>query len=64
MVPIAGGKTEKGGLAANVPGPYVEAVAAGKALIASVAEGESLAAIAEKVAAAVFAQYPSGGTVL
>ena len=58
------GKLKKGGLAANVPGPYVEAVAAGKALIASVAEGESLAAIAEKVAAAVFAQYPSGGTVL
>ena len=58
------GKLKGGSLAANVPGPYVEAVAAGKALIASIAAGEDLAVISERVAAAVFAQYPSGGTVL
>lgn len=58
------GKLPAGALAANVPGPYVEAVAAGKALIASIAAGEALDTISEKVAAAVLAQYPGGGKVL
>lgn len=50
-------------LVANVPGPYVEAVAAGKALITSLADGQDLAAVSEQVTAAVLAQYPSGGIV-
>ena len=58
------GKIKKENIIANVPGPYVEAVAAGKALIASLAGGLALPEISEQVAAAVLAQYPKGGTVL
>lgn len=57
------GKLAEETLIANVPGPYVEAVAAGKALIASLAEGQDLSAVSERVAAAVLAQYPRGGIV-
>ncbi len=57
------GKLQKNNLVANVPGPYVEAVAAGKALINAIAQNQDLAAISENVAAAVLAQYPKGGTV-
>jgi molybdopterin biosynthesis enzyme MoaB len=57
------GKLAGGSLVANVPGPYAEAVAAGKALIGSLAEGRKLSDVLEQVAAAVLAQYPSGGTV-
>lgn len=58
------GRLKGKNLIANVPGPYVEAVAAGKALIAAIAGGHDLQAISEKVVSAVLAQYPSGGTVL
>ncbi|MDR3560342.1 MAG: molybdopterin-binding protein [Negativicutes bacterium] len=47
-------------LVANVPGPYVEAVAAGKALIAAIAKGRELEETSERIAQAVLAQYPSG----
>lgn len=58
------GRLKGKNLIANVPGPYVEAVAAGKALITAIAEGREMAATLEKVVSAVLAQYPSGGTVL
>ena len=58
------GRLSEGGIIANVPGPYVEAVAAGRALIAAIAAGQALPVVLEKVAAAVFAQYPSGGEIL
>lgn len=50
-------------LVANVPGPYTEAVAAGKALLEAIAAGVDLTVIAEQVASAVLAQYPSGGNI-
>lgn len=57
------GRLKGKNLIANVPGPYVEAVAAGRALITSIAEGRDLTVTLEKVVSAVLAQYPSGGTV-
>jgi Molybdopterin biosynthesis enzyme len=58
------GKIHEDNIVANVPGPYVEAVAAGKALVAAIDAGDELAVISEKVTSAVFAQYPRGGTIL
>ena len=58
------GRLKDKNLIANVPGPYVEAVAAGKALITSIAKRQELEVISENVVAAVLAQYPSGGAVL
>lgn len=58
------GRLQDRNIIANVPGPYVEAVAAGKALITAIAEGQDMTVISERVVAAVLAQYPSGGTVL
>lgn len=48
---------------ANVPGPYVEAVAAGRALVQGLAEGKSLPSISGEIARAVMSQYPLGGEI-
>ena len=45
-------------LVVNVPGPYVEAVAAGKALARGLADGQSPQSLADMVAGAVLRQYP------
>ena len=57
------GRIQENCLVANVPGPYTEAVAAGRALLAAVALELELPAIAGAVAEAVFAQYPAGGSI-
>lgn len=57
------GRMEKNCLVANVPGPYTEAVAAGRALLDAMVTGLDLPVIAETVANAVLAQYPSGGNI-
>jgi molybdopterin biosynthesis enzyme MoaB len=48
-------------MVANVPGPFTEALAAGRALIEGIAERKSLEAISEDMAFAVLSQYPNGG---
>ena len=51
-------------LVVNVPGPYVEAVAAGQALIRALADGKSIRVLADMVAGAVLRQYPAAQGIL
>lgn len=55
------GRIHDKALVANVPGPFVEAIAAGRALVSSIAEGVSLGETSERVAQAVLLQYPDTG---
>lgn len=48
-------------LVANVPGPYTEAVAATRALLAALVEGKKPEQAAKAMAQAVLATYPKGG---
>ncbi|MDX9872321.1 MAG: molybdopterin-binding protein [Clostridia bacterium] len=50
-------------IVANVPGPFVEAVAAAGVIVRGLAQGLDLSAISRQTAQAVLAQYPLGGQV-
>lgn len=54
----------KNTVVANVPGPFVEAVAAARAIVGGLADGGNLRSVLGRVAQAVREQYPAGGEIV